>query len=293
MKASKIKSNVGFIGLGVMGNSMAGHLLDAGYALYVYTRTPAKAANLLELGAVWKDSPADIASVCGIVFTMVGFPGDVEEVYFGENGLVGAMRPDSILVDMTTSRPDLAVRIARAAEERGGRAIDAPVSGGEKGAREATLSIMVGGERVAYERALPLLKVMGSNVVYQGPSGSGQHCKMCNQIAIAATMMGVCEAMAYARKAGLDADAVLKSISAGAAGSWSLSNLAPRMLAGDFKPGFYVKHFIKDMAIAEDSARHLKLNAPGLELALSLYRDLAALGHENEGTQVLYRLYLD
>lgn len=286
-----MKQSIGFIGLGVMGKSMAGHLLAAGYEMHVYTRTAASAAPLLDRGAVWAGSTAAVASACDVVFTIVGFPRDVEEVYLGDAGLIASMRPGAVLVDMTTSRPDLAVEIARRAEEKGGRALDAPVSGGDKGAREATLSIMVGGDRDAFHRVRPLLERMGKNIVYQGPAGSGQHCKLCNQIAVAANMMGVCEALAYARKAGLDPETVLESISAGAAASWSLSHLAPRMLAADFRPGFYVKHFIKDLAIASDSAARLGLDTPGLDAALALYRRLAEQGHGEEGTQALYRLY--
>lgn len=286
-----MNKTIGFIGLGVMGKSMAGHLLDAGHTLRVYTRTREKAADLLERGAVWADSPAAVARACDIVFTIVGFPQDVEAVYLGDNGLVANAKPDAILVDMTTSKPDLAVRIAEAVAARGGRTLDAPVSGGDKGAREGTLSIMAGGDRAAFDAVLPLFELMGKNIVYQGPAGSGQHCKLCNQIAIASNMLGVCEAIAYARQAGLDPETVLKSISAGAAGSWSLSNLAPRMLAGNFDPGFYVKHFIKDMAIAAESADALRLDTPGLDLALALYRKLADGRCEDDGTQALYKLY--
>jgi len=286
-----LDESVGFIGLGVMGHSMAGHLLAAGRRLRVYSRTKVKAQPLLDRGAAWADSPADLARTCDVVFTIVGFPRDVEEVYLGAGGLVANMRPGALLVDMTTSRPDLAVRIAKAAAERGGQALDAPVSGGDKGAREATLAIMVGGEAKAFERALPLLRIMGKNIVHQGPAGSGQHCKMCNQIAIACNMIGVCEAMAYARKAGLDPETVLKSIGSGAAASWSLNNLAPRMMKSDFAPGFYVKHFIKDMGIAAEAADEMALDTPGLDLALALYRRLAAQGGEDNGTQALCKLY--
>ncbi|MCC5850861.1 MAG: NAD(P)-dependent oxidoreductase, partial [Verrucomicrobia bacterium] len=238
---------IGFIGTGVMGKSMAGHLLAAGHPLRVYTRTKAKASDLLQKGAVWEDSPGALAANCDIVITIVGMPADVEEVYFGDQGLLANLRKGTVLIDMTTSSPELARRIADAAKEKGGAALDAPVSGGDKGAREAALSIMVGGERSVYDELLPVFKLMGRNIVYQGPAGSGQSCKMCNQVVIASTMIGVCEAMAYAKKSGLDPHTVLESISAGAAGSWALSNLAPRMIEGDFDPGFYVKHFIKDM----------------------------------------------
>lgn len=283
---------VGFIGLGVMGKSMAGHLLQGGCSLQVFTRTRLSAEDLLCEGAVWNDSPAAIARQCDVIFTIVGFPQDVEEVYFGAEGLVPNMREGAILVDMTTSRPDLAKRIATKARSRGGYALDAPVSGGDKGAREAKLSIMVGGDEKAFAGVLPLFELMGANIVLQGPAGSGQYCKMCNQITIASTMIGVCEAMAYAQKSGLDPETVLKSISSGAAGSWTLDNLAPRMLAEDFAPGFFVKHFIKDMMIAQESARALGMETPGLDLALARYQELAEQGHEDDGTQALFKLYL-
>lgn len=274
-----------------MGSSMAGHLIDAGFEMHIFTRTKARAQELIDRGAIWHDDVAGVAAAAEVIFTIVGFPPDVEEVYLGGNGIVANAAAGSYLVDMTTSSPALAVLIAEKAAEKSCHALDAPVSGGDKGAREATLSIMVGGERAAFESVLPVLKVMGANIVYQGPSGSGQHCKMCNQIAIACNMMGVCEAMAYAIKSGLDPDTVLKSISSGAAGSWSLSNLAPRMLAGNFEPGFYVKHFIKDMTIACDSATAMGLDTPGLELAKSLYEKLQTLGGGDDGTQALFKLY--
>jgi 3-hydroxyisobutyrate dehydrogenase len=282
---------IGFIGTGVMGKSMAGHLLAAGYPLVVHSRTRARAEELLARGAEWAESPAALAPRCDVIFTIVGFPKDVEEVYLGEQGLVASLRPGTILVDMTTSSPELAKRIAAAAAARGAQALDAPVSGGDKGAREGTLSIMVGGDETAFQAVLPLFGKMGTNIVRQGPAGSGQHCKMCNQITIAATMVGVCEALAYARHAGLEPATVLRSIAAGAAGSWSLSNLAPRILAGNFAPGFYVKHFIKDMGIAAGEADAMSLDTPGLDLALALYRRLAERGGEDDGTQALYRLY--
>ena len=237
MKVEPGKTQVGFIGIGVMGRSMAGHLLDAGYALHLYTRTKARAAELLERGASWHDDAAGVAQASDVIFTIVGFPPDVESVFLdAQTGLLAHVKPGSILVDMTTSSPALALNIAERAEANRCQALDAPVSGGDTGAREARLSIMVGGPREAFDSVMPLFDLMGKNIVYQGPAGSGQHCKMCNQIAIATGMLGVCEAMAYAKASGLDPRTVLKSIEAGAAGSWSLSNLAPRMLAGDFDP---------------------------------------------------------
>lgn len=285
------RAEIGFIGTGVMGQSMAKHLLQAGYALHVHNRTRAKAEELTAQGATWHDDVAGLAAAADVTITIVGFPQDVEAVYLGDCGLIAHARQGAYLVDMTTSHPSLAVRIAEAASERGVHALDAPVSGGDVGAREARLSIMVGGAPEDFEAVKPLLDLMGKNVVLQGPPGSGQHTKMCNQIAIASNMMGVCEAIAYSRRAGLDAETVLKSIASGAAASWSLSNLAPRMIAGNFAPGFYVKHFIKDMKIAIESAREMDLDVPGLTLAESLYEKLAASGGNDDGTQALFKLY--
>ena len=282
---------IGFIGIGVMGGSMAGHLLAAGYRLTVYTRTAAKAETLVERGAEFASSIAALASLSDIIVTMVGFPHDVEQVYLGEAGVLAHARPGSYCIDMTTSRPDIAVRIARDAQARGIHALDAPVSGGDIGAREARLSIMVGGEHDTFLAMLPYLQCMGSKIVFQGSAGSGQHCKMCNQITIAATMIGVCESMAYARRAGLNPEMVLQSISSGAAASWLLDNLAPRMMAADFAPGFYVKHFIKDMRIALESASMMGLDMPGLALARQLYEQLSDRGADHLGTQALFQLY--
>jgi len=291
MGLTKEKTVIGFIGIGVMGKSMAGHLLKGGYQVHVYTRTKAKAQDLLDAGAAWEETVANLAAKCNVVFTIVGFPPDVEEVYLGEGGLLSNMKAGGYIVDMTTSRPDLAARIFTEAAKKSISSLDAPVSGGDIGAREARLSIMVGGEKEAFAAILPLFELMGKNIVYQGKAGSGQHTKMCNQIAIAAGMMGVCEALAYARKAGLDEQTVLQSIESGAAGSWSLSNLAPRIIKGDFAPGFFVKHFIKDMTIAIESADAMGLDVPGLKLARQLYQKLAAEGGEDNGTQALYKLY--
>lgn len=291
MKLVKGKTTVGFIGLGVMGHSMAGHVLRGGFDVLVYNRSKEKALDLLTQGAVWKDDIFSLAEKSDIVVTMVGYPKDVEEVYLGERGIVEGARPGTVLVDMTTSSPKLAERIAAAAAEKGLFALDAPVSGGDKGAREATLSIMVGGDTAVFEDMLPLFQLMGKNVVLQGGPGSGQHTKMANQIAIASNMMGVCEAVAYAKKSGLDPERVLASISGGAAGSWSLSNLAPRILAGNFAPGFFVKHFIKDMRIALEEAGRMGMETPGLKQAFALYEELAAEGYENDGTHALYNLY--
>lgn len=286
-----MSEKVAFIGTGVMGKSMAGHLMDKGYQLSVYTRTKTKADELLEKGAVWAESVQKAVADADFVITMVGYPHDVEAIYLGENGIVQSAKKGAHLIDMTTSKPSLAKKIADAAHEKGLFAMDAPVSGGDVGAKEARLAIMAGGEQAAFEKCLPLFEAMGNNIVYQGEAGSGQHTKMSNQIAIAAGMIAVCEAVAYAEKSGLNPEKVLKSISTGAAGSWSLSNLAPRMLNGNFEPGFYVKHFIKDMKIAKEESELFGMKAPGLDLALSLYEKLAAMGEENSGTHALYKLW--
>jgi 3-hydroxyisobutyrate dehydrogenase len=280
---------IGFIGTGVMGNSMAGHLLKAGYQVVVYTRTKQKAEYLLDQGAQWANSPKEVAQSASLIITMVGYPKDVEEVYLGENGLVPNSRENTYLLDMTTSTPTLAVKIHEEASKNGLHFLDAPVSGGDIGARDARLSIMVGGDYADFEAVEPILRHIGTNIVYQGKAGSGQHTKMCNQITIASNMIGVCEALVYAKKAGLDPETVLKSISSGAAGSWSLSNLGPRIIDGDFEPGFYIKHFIKDMNIALEEAKQMGIATPGLALAQSLYTQLAENGEENSGTQALFK----
>lgn len=282
---------VGFIGLGIMGRSMAGHIQRAGHRLHVYNRSRGGAEPLIAAGATWHDSPGELAAQCDIVITIVGFPADVEAVYLGADGLVARARPGTVLVDMTTSSPELAQRIAAAAAERGVMALDAPVSGGEIGARDAKLSIMVGGSPEAFERALPVLRLMGPSVVLQGGPGSGQHTKLCNQIVIASTMLGVAEGLAYAQGAGLDAEKVLASITGGAAGSFLLSNMGPRMIKGDFTAGFFTEHFIKDMGIALREAQRMKLDLPGLSTAKRLYDCLSAKGHARDGTQVLFRHY--
>lgn len=285
------KTIIGFIGLGVMGQSMAGHILNAGYTLQVYNRTKKKAESLISRGAVWSDTVADLSEKSDVIITIVGFPPDVEQVYLAENGILNHARKGTIVVDMTTSRPDLAVKIYEKAREKGLESLDAPVSGGDLGAQNATLSIMVGGDEKVFETLVPLFEVMGKNIVRQGSPGSGQHTKMANQIAIAAGMIGVCEALGYAQKAGLDPQTVLKSIGQGAAGSWSLNNLGPRIIDRNMDPGFYIKHFIKDMKIASSASQQLGQNTPGLDLALSLYEKLAAMGHEDKGTQALFKLF--
>ncbi|MED2253345.1 NAD(P)-dependent oxidoreductase [Brevibacillus parabrevis] len=282
---------VGFVGTGVMGKSMAKHFLQAGYSVLIYTRTKAKAQELLDAGAVWKEQVSELAAQADVIITMVGYPSDVEEVYLGVDGIISHAKPGTYLVDMTTSKPSLAQKIYEEAKQHSLHSLDAPVSGGDVGAREARLTIMVGGDQEAFEAVEPLLAIMGKNVVLQGGPGAGQHTKMCNQICIATNMIGVCEAIAYAKKAGLDPARVLTSIEAGAAGSWSLSNLAPRMIAENFAPGFYIKHFIKDMGIALEAAEEMGLLTPGLALSKSLYEELAEKGEADSGTQALIKWF--
>ena len=270
-----------------MGRPMCTHLMDAGFAATVHTRTQSKAEPLLARGATWAEHPRAVAEVSDVVFTMVGYPGDVREVVFADNGVLAGCRPGSVLVDMTTSEPSLALEIARSAASRDVASIDAPVSGGDVGAREARLSIMIGGDAETVEALRPCWEAMGRTVVHQGGPGAGQHTKMVNQILIATNMIGVCEALLYGYRAGLDLDTVLASVGSGAAGSWSLQNLAPRMLAGDFDPGFFVEHFIKDMEIALAEAARMHLALPGLALAKQLYTALVAQGHGRDGTQAL------
>lgn len=288
--AQRIAGNevqLGWVGLGVMGAPMCGHLLDAGLQVRVYSRTPSKAKPLLDRGASFAVTAADVATHCDIVFTMVGYPEDVEEVYFGEKGLFKTVRRGQILADMTTTSPALAQRIAHRAQKKDAYALDIPVSGGDVGALNGTLSLMAGGDEQAYRCIKPLLGHFGRNMVYQGGAGSGQHTKMCNQIVIASTMVGVCEALLYGFKAGLDLHVVLQSIASGAAGCWTLDNLAPRVLDRNFDPGFFVDHFIKDMAIALEESQRMGLRLQGLELAHQLYRATAELGHGRMGTHAL------
>lgn len=280
-------TRVGWIGAGVMGAAMAGHLLAGGYALTVTTRTKDRAEELLDAGAAWADTPADVAATSDIVFSMVGFPEDVREVLLGPAGALAAARAGTVLVDMTTSEPALAVEIAAAAAARGLHALDAPVSGGDVGARAGTLSIMVGGRADVLESVRPCLEAMGKTIVCQGGPGAGQHAKMVNQILIASTMVAISEALLYAYRNGLDVERVLASVSGGAAGSWSLTNLAPRVMAGNFAPGFYVDHMVKDLGIALAEARRARLALPGLALAHQLYVALQAHGRGRDGTQAL------
>ena len=287
MTVTQETTRVGWIGTGVMGASMCGHLMAAGYPATVHTRSRERAQPLLERGASWAETPAGVAAGSDVVFTMVGFPADVREVVLGPDGVLAGARAGSILVDMSTSEPSLAVEIADLAQARGLAALDAPVSGGDVGAHNATLSIMVGGEAETLERVHPLLELMGKTIVLQGGPGAGQHTKMVNQILIASGMIGVCEALLYGYRAGLDLETVLESVAGGAAGSWSLSNYGPRLLKGDFDPGFFVEHFIKDMEIALAEARRMNLALPGLALAHELYLALRAQGGGRKGTHAL------
>lgn len=284
------KTTIGFIGTGVMGQGMIRNLLKAGFPVNIYTRTKAKADALISEGAEWKNSVAEVSAASDVVITIVGYPKDVEEVYL-ENGILAHAKEGAVVIDMTTSSPSLAERIYQEAKAKGIAALDAPVSGGDTGAKNGKLSIMVGGDEAAFNQVRPVFEAMGENIVYQGGAGRGQHTKMTNQILIAGGMLGLCEAFAYADRAGLDVEQVLKSVATGAAGSFSLSNLGPRILKGDFAPGFYVKHFIKDMTIALDEAEKMGLLTPGLALAKQRYEELAEMGFENDGTQALYKLY--
>jgi 3-hydroxyisobutyrate dehydrogenase len=275
------------MGTGVMGRSMCQHLITAGYRATVYNRSRDKARPLLDAGADWADSPRTVAERSDVVFAIVGFPQDVREVFLGGKGALAGSRPGMVLVDMTTSEPSLAREIAAAAAGRQVASLDAPVSGGDVGARNATLSIMVGGDADAVSAVQPLFECMGKTIIHQGPAGAGQHTKMVNQILIATNMIGVCEALLYGYKAGLDLPTVLQSVGGGAAASWSLNNLGPRIIRRDFEPGFFVEHFIKDMGIALDEARRMHLALPGLALANQLYLAVQAQGYVRKGTQAL------
>ena len=293
---------VGFVGTGIMGCSMAGHLLAVGHELHVFNRTRQKAQPLLAAGAHWHDDPGSVAAASDVVITMLGLPTDVEEVYFGRGdsgtqshgaGLLNRGRPGTLLIDMTTSSPALAARIAAVATARGLAAIDAPVSGGDVGAKNATLVIMAGGDTAAFARARPVLDRLGKSVTLLGPAGAGQRCKLANQIAVAVGMVAWCEALAHAHAGGLDPAAVQQVISGGAAGSWALTNLAPRSLAGDFAPGFLVRHLVKDIRLARACAEESGIELPGLATAERLFDALMARGWGDDGTQALYRLYVE
>ena len=285
------QATIGWIGTGVMGVSMARHLMTAGHPLVIHTRTRERAKPLLAAGAQWADSPLAVAEQAAIVCSMVGYPEDVEATHLGPQGTLSAAKAPALLIDFTTSSPALAQRIAERSAALGTHAIDAPVSGGDVGARNATLSIMCGGTEAAFQAARPVLDLLGKTVVLQGPAGSGQHTKMVNQLLIAGTMLGMAEALSYAKKAGLDPETVLQSVGGGAAASWSLTNLAPRILKSDFAPGFFIEHFLKDLRIALDEARALGLDLPCATAAERTYRALAEAGYARAGTQAIVHAY--
>jgi 3-hydroxyisobutyrate dehydrogenase len=282
--------NIGWIGTGVMGNAMCGHLLAAGHRITLFNRNRSKAENLICQGAQWCESPLAVARVSDIVFSMVGFPADVEQVLLSAQGVLAGAKPGMVLVDMTTSSPDLAHRIYTAAKKLDVSALDAPVSGGDIGARDATLAIMVGGDKAAFEKILPLFQVLGRNIAHMGAPGAGQHTKMCNQILIAGTIIGTVESLLYAHRMGMDQNAVIDVIGQGAASSWTINNLGRRIAKGDFNPGFFIKHYVKDMGIALDEAQRANLSLPGLALVHQFYLAAKALDLENLGTQALYRV---
>jgi len=286
-KAEPGKTRVGWIGTGVMGRWMCQHLATKGYAATVYNRSKDKAQPLFDLGAKWAASPKQVAESADVVFAIVGFPKDVREVFLGKEGALAGCKPGSILVDMTTSEPSLAKEIYEAAKAKGVHALDAPVSGGDVGAKNATLSIMIGGDKAVVDVVAPLFECMGKTIIHQGGPGAGQHTKMVNQILIAANMIAVCEGLLYGYKAGLDLESVFKSVSVGAAGSKALEVLGPRIMARNFEPGFYVEHFIKDMGIALDESKRMGICMPGLALAHQLYIALQAQGFGRKGTQAL------
>lgn len=280
---------IGWIGTGIMGGPMAKHLVNAGYKVNIYNRTKEKANELIEMGCAWFDTPKELAANSDVIVTIIGFPKDVEECYFGEQGIFNGIKPGAILIDMTTTKPSLAIKISDKAAKTGAEFIDAPVSGGQVGAVNGTLSIMIGGKKEVADSVLPIFEAFGKNMVYQGTAGAGQHTKMCNQITIAGTMIGVCEALIYGAKAGLDLNTMLQSITKGAAGCWTLDVLAPKVVKGDFAPGFSVDNFVKDMTIALEEAEAMQLSLPGLALVKQLYISLKSMGKGSSGTQALYQ----
>lgn len=281
------QSSIGWVGTGIMGAPMCGHLVRAGYRVFVFNRTKKKAGELLSEGAIWCDSPIEVARQADVIFTIVGYPDDVREVYFGSKGLLVEPASDRVFVDMTTTEPTLAREIYEKAVGLGCASLDAPVSGGDVGAVKGELSVMVGGDGEVFDSVRPLLGLLGKNIVYQGEAGSGQHAKMCNQITVAGVMIGVCENLIYCKKAGLDPRTMLRSVGSGAASSWLLNNLGPRIMDGDYDPGFFVEHFIKDMEIALSESQRMGIDLPGLALVKSLYERASALGHGRLGTQAL------
>lgn len=286
-KAKPGTTRVGWIGTGVMGRWMCQHLMDKGYSATVYSRTKDKSKPLLDAGAKWADTPKAVAEQSDVIFAIVGFPPDVREVFLGSSGALAGSKPGNVLVDMTTSQPALAEEIHAAAKAKGVGSVDAPVSGGDVGAKNAALSIMVGGDADVVEAVKPLFECMGKTIVHQGHAGAGQHTKMVNQVLIASNMVGVCEALLYAHKSGLDPKVVLQSVGPGAAGSWSLNNLGPRIIDRNFEPGFFVEHFIKDMGIALEESKRMGIVLPGLALANQLYLAVKAQGYGRKGTHAL------
>ena len=286
-----MSQKLGFIGLGVMGRSMCANLMNAGHELYVYTRTKSTADEAVKKGATWCETPKEVAEKSDVIFAIVGFPKDVEEVFLGETGIVAGASKGNIIVDMTTSEPTLAIKIYEAAKQKGVSAMDAPVSGGDVGAKKGTLAIMIGGDKDTFDKILPLYEIMGKNIAYMGKAGAGQHTKMSNQILIAGTMIGVVESLLYAYKAGNDLQEVIDVIGSGAAGCWSINNLGPRIVKGNFDPGFFIKHFVKDMGIALAEANLMNLSLPGLALVYQFYKAAMAVGLEDLGTHGLYKVF--
>jgi len=279
---------IGWIGTGLMGNPMVKHLLKAGYTVNVHNRTKEKAADLIDMGCTWYDTPAAIAANSDVVITIIGFPKEVEACYFGEQGIFKTLKAGAILIDMTTTKPSLAIQIAERAESIGASFVDAPVSGGQVGAINGNLSIMIGGKKETVDAVIPLFEAFGKNMVYQGKTGAGQHAKMCNQITIAGTLIGVCEGLIYGVKAGLNLNSLLESITKGAAGCWSLDVLAPKLVKGDYSPGFSIDNFVKDLSIALEEAEAMRLSLPGLALVKQLYISVQAMGKGSSGNQALY-----
>lgn len=283
---------IGFIGTGVMGHAIVGHLMNAGHELFVFNRTKSKTNDLVANGATWKDTPKGIAEVSELIFTMVGYPQDVEETYYDlDKGIFQADVNGKLLVDLTTSTPTLAEKIHQTAKEKGAESLDAPVSGGDLGAKNGTLTIMVGGEEAAYQKVLPIFQQFGKSYMLHGSAGKGQHTKMANQIMIAGTMTGLTEMLVYANAAELNLDKVIETLSGGSAANWSMINYSPRILAENYSPGFFVKHFIKDLKITLDEAEKMQLDLPSTTLAKELYEKLATTGFENDGTQALIKLW--
>jgi 3-hydroxyisobutyrate dehydrogenase len=285
---SNVNTRIGWIGTGIMGRPMCGHILSGGYRTSIYNRTKSKAEELINKGAVWCTSPEEVAKNSDIIFTILGYPEDVREVYFGKEGIFTSLKSGTVLVDMTTTEPSLSIEIYNKAKDKGVYAVDAPVSGGDVGAINAKLSIMVGGDEEIVSSIIPLLKLLGHQIVYEGGPGAGQHTKVCNQITVGGVMTGICEALLYSYKAGLDPDTMIKTVCAGAASTWLMENLGPRIIDNDFKPGFFVEHFIKDLGIAIAECKRMNLDLPGLKLSMELYEKTRDLGYGKLGTQALF-----